>query len=56
MESSGRLAPRHRAEWLAQITEVGVFRRTEIYYQQFDALRSLGHHLRRDQLTDIKKH
>ena len=31
-------APRHRAEWLAKITEVGVRRRAEFYYQQFDTL------------------
>ena len=29
-------APRYRAEWLAKITEAGVRRRAEIYYQQFD--------------------
>ena len=34
-------APRHRAEWLAKIIEVGVLRRAEFYYQQLDALRSL---------------
>src|SRR5258708_39916926 len=34
-------APGHRAEWLAKITEVGVFRRAEFYYQQLDALRVL---------------
>ena len=33
-------APRYRAEWLAKITEAGVRRRAEIYYQQLDALRS----------------
>jgi transposase len=31
----------HRAEWLAKINESGVRRRTEFYYQQLDALRSL---------------
>ena len=31
-------APRYRAEWLAKITEAGVRRRAELYYQQFDAL------------------
>jgi hypothetical protein len=36
-------APRHRAEWLAKITELGVLRRAEFYYQQLDALRSLRH-------------
>jgi hypothetical protein len=40
-------APRHRGEWLAKITEVGVHRRAEFYYQQLDALRSLRHQLRR---------
>ena len=33
-------APRYRTEWLAKITEAGVHRRAEIYYQQLDALRS----------------
>src|ERR1019366_7685545 len=32
-------APRYRSEWLAKITEAGVHRRAEIYYQQLDALR-----------------
>jgi hypothetical protein len=27
-------APRHRAEWLAKITEAGVRRRAELYYEQ----------------------
>jgi transposase len=31
-------APRDRSEWLAKITEAGVHRRAEIYYQQLDAL------------------
>jgi len=31
-------APRYRAEWLAKISEAGVRRRAELYYQQFDAL------------------
>jgi hypothetical protein len=34
-------APRHRAEWLAKITEPGVRRRAELYYAQLDALRPL---------------
>ena len=45
-------APRHRAEWLAKITEVGVLRR----YQQLDALRSLRHEVRRALLAESKKH
>ena len=34
-------APRYRAEWLAKITEDGVRRRAEHYYQHFDALAAL---------------
>jgi transposase len=49
-------APRHRTEWLAKITEVGVFRRAEFYYQQLDALRSLRQQVRRDLLAESKKH
>jgi transposase len=49
-------APRHRAEWLAKITEVGVLRRAEFYYQQLDALRLLRHEVRRDLLAESKKH
>src|ERR1700680_4247091 len=49
-------APRHRAEWLAKITEVGVLRRAEFYYQQLDALRSLRQQVRRDLLAESKKH
>ena len=29
-------APRHRAEWLSKITEAGVRRRAELFYQQLD--------------------
>jgi transposase len=49
-------APRHRAEWLAKIPEVGVLRRAEFYYQQLDALRSLRHAVRGDLLAESKKH
>jgi hypothetical protein len=34
-------APRHRVEWLGKITEPGVRRRAEFYYQQLDALRTV---------------
>ena len=50
------LCPRHRAEWLAKITEVGVHRRAEFYYQQLDALRCLRQEVRRDLLAESKKH
>ena len=49
-------APQHRAEWLAKITEPGVRRRAEVYYQQLDALRSLRQQVRRELLAESKKH
>ena len=49
-------APQHRAEWLAKITEPGVRRRAEFYYQQLDALRSLRQEVRRELLEEAKKH
>src|SRR6202023_1434349 len=52
----GVYAPLYRSEWLAKITEAGVHRRAEIYYQQLDALRSLREHVRRDLLAEGRKH
>jgi len=49
-------APQHRAEWLAKLTEPGVRRRAELYYQQLDALRSLRREVRRELLEESKKH
>jgi transposase len=49
-------APQHRAEWLVKITEPGVRRRAEFYYQQLDALRSLRREVRRELLEESKKH
>ena len=49
-------APRHRAEWLGKITEPGVHRRAEFYFQQLDALRSLRQQVRRELLAESKKH
>ncbi len=49
-------APRHRAEWLGKITEAGVHRRAELYYQQLDALRSLHQQARRELLAEGRKH
>ena len=49
-------APRHRAQWLAKISEVGVLRRAEFYYQQLDALRPLRHEVRRELLAEAQKH
>jgi transposase len=49
-------APRYRARWLGKITEAGVRRRAEIYYQQLDALRSLRQQVRRELLAESGKH
>jgi transposase len=49
-------APRHRLEWLNKITESGVHRRAEHYYQQLDVLRLLRQEVRRDLLVESKKH
>ena len=49
-------APRFRAEWLAKISEAGVRRRAELYYQQFDSLAALRQGARRELLTEGRKH
>jgi transposase len=49
-------APHHRSEWLSKITEAGVRRRAEHYYQQLDVLRLLRQEVRRDLLTESRKH
>jgi hypothetical protein len=49
-------APRHRNEWLDQITEAGVRRRAEFYYQQLDALQSIRQQARLNLLAEGKKH
>jgi transposase len=49
-------APRHRSEWLGKISEAGVRRRAEHYYQQLDVLRLLRQEVRRDLLVESKKH
>src|ERR1700675_689332 len=48
-------APGHRAEWLAKITEPGVHRRAEFYYQQLNALRSLRQQVRCELLRESQK-
>src|ERR1700674_1030665 len=48
-------APRHRAEWLGKISEPGVRRRAEFYYQQLDALRTVRQEARRELLAGGKK-
>ena len=49
-------APRHRAAWLEKITEAGVRRRAEMYYQQLDALLLLHQQARRELLAESRKH
>jgi transposase len=49
-------APRHRSEWLGKISQAGVHRRAEFYYQQLDALLPLRQLVRRDLLVESKKH
>lgn len=49
-------SPRHRQQWLDKISEPGVRRRAEFYYQQLDALRSLHRQVRHDLLAEGHKH
>jgi transposase len=49
-------APHYRGEWLGKITEAGVRRRAEFYYQQLDALQTLHKEVRRDLLAESKRH
>src|SRR5882672_1412628 len=49
-------APRYRAEWLAKISEAGVRRRAELYYQQLDALRLVRQQARKELLAEARKH
>ena len=48
-------APRYRAEWLAKVSEAGVRRRAELYYQQFDALATLRQGARGELLAEAQK-
>jgi transposase len=49
-------ALRYRAEWLGKISEAGVRRRAEFYYQQLDFLRPLRKEVRSELLIEAKKH
>jgi transposase len=49
-------APRHRAEWLAKISEPGVRLRAERFYQQLDLLQPVRQEARRDLLKESRKH
>jgi hypothetical protein len=49
-------APRHRAAWLAKISEAGMRRRAELYCQQLDALRPLHQQARKELLAEGRMH
>jgi transposase len=49
-------AVRYRSEWLGKITEAGVRRRAELYYQQLEALAILRQQVRQDLLAESRKH
>src|SRR5207248_353356 len=49
-------APRHRAQWLAKITEPGVRVRAERLYQQLDMLQAVRLEARRELLVERHKH
>jgi transposase len=55
---SGRsvYAPNHREAWLNKITETGVRRRAEYFYQQLDTLQRLRREVRRNLLSESRKH
>ncbi len=48
--------PRHRSEWLRKLSEPGVRRRAERFYQQLDSLQPLRQQARRDLLAESRKH
>jgi len=49
-------AARHRCAWLSKISEAGVRRRAEFFYQQLDALQGLRQQVRRDLFLESRKH
>jgi hypothetical protein len=48
-------APRHRAEWLGQISEPGVHLRAQRFYQQLDLPQPVRQEARRDLLSESRK-
>jgi transposase len=49
-------APRYREEWLNQITQAGVRRRAELFYQHLDGLQVLRRKVRGEFLAESRKH
>jgi hypothetical protein len=47
---------RHRAQWLAKLTEPGLRRRAELLYEQLDLLQPLRQCARREMLAESRKH
>jgi transposase len=48
--------PRYRESWLEKISEAGVRRRAEMFYEQLDGLRPLRQKARRELLRESRKH
>jgi transposase len=49
-------SPHHRGEWLGQLREPGLKRRTERLYQQLDQLQPLRQQARREMLQESRRH
>src|SRR5437868_3178203 len=49
-------APRHRASWIAELTEAGVRSRAELLYQELDLLKELRRQAKRALLAESRKH
>jgi transposase len=49
-------SPRHRSAWLEKLSEPGVRRRAEQYYQQLDGLVQIRREARRELLAESQKH
>jgi transposase len=50
------LGRRHRQEWLAQLSQVGIRRRAERLYEELDALLSLRREARQELIVESHKH
>jgi len=48
--------PRYRQQWLEKISEAGVRRRAEIFYEHLDAVRPVRQKARRELLNESRKH
>jgi transposase len=48
--------PRYREQWLEKISEAGVRRRAELFYEHLDGLHALRQKARRELLSESRKH